>query len=116
MIWLLRLLSTRGEVFGGRAGCQVGSQTVRLTIQLARLLGSAASASTTIASGVVQRRSSNASPAELTWDDLVVLFAADVHTVLGTIEEEAGLPVALFFIPSLATLNGLPKSIPILPV
>ncbi|VDN96546.1 unnamed protein product [Rodentolepis nana] len=86
LVWLLRLI-TSNEVFEGKAGVQVGSQTMRLTLHLARLLGSANSAGT---SNVGQRRSSAgiSSLSELTWDDIIVLLATDIRTTLGSIEND----------------------------
>nr|CDS33428.2 Fanconi anemia group I protein [Hymenolepis microstoma] len=86
LVWLLRLITSK-EVFEGKTGIQVGSQTMRLTLHLARLLGSANSTGN---SNGGQRRSSAgiSSLAELTWDDIIVLLASDIRTTLGSIEND----------------------------
>lgn len=86
LIWLLRLITSK-EVFEGKARVQVGAQTMRLALHLARLLGSS---STTGTSDGDRRRSPAgvSALAELTWDDLVVLLAIDIRTALGSIESE----------------------------
>ncbi len=96
LLWLLRLLNAKE---GGGVSTQVGTQVTRLALQLARLIGSPAAATT---SRQPPRRSSSSSSsstggavgnlAELTWDDLVVLLAADVRSVLGEIDEVCTLP------------------------
>ncbi|VDL59556.1 unnamed protein product [Hymenolepis diminuta] len=86
LVWLLRLITSK-EVFEGKTGIQVGSQTMRLVLHLARLLGSANSAGN---SNGGQRRSSAgiSSLGELTWDDIIVLLASDIRTTLGSIEND----------------------------
>lgn len=103
LIWLLRLLGTKEEAFGVKVGCHVTAQTVRLALQLARLLGSAAASAS---ANVSHRRSSTgtASIADFTWDDLVILLAADVRATLGSIESDVGLSHYRFSVPNPRTL------------
>ncbi|KAL5970054.1 Fanconi anemia group I protein [Taenia solium] len=95
LVWLLRLLGTKEEAFGIKVGCHVAAQTVHLALQLARLLGSAAATASLDPANVSHRRSSTgtASIADLTWDDLVILLAADVRAILGSIESDHSNPV-----------------------
>ncbi|KAL5112379.1 Fanconi anemia group I protein [Taenia crassiceps] len=111
LIWLLRLLGTKEEAFGSKAGCHVTAQTVRLALQLARLLGSAAASASLDPSNVSHRRSSAgiASIADLTWDDLVILLAADVRAILGSIEGNPSIHVDKT---SLSSQSTSPYSLP----
>ncbi|KAH9285820.1 Fanconi anemia group I protein [Echinococcus granulosus] len=90
LIWLLRLLGIKEEAFEVTVDCHVAAQTVRLVLQLARLLGSATASASRDSTNVAHRRSSTstASIADLTWDDLVILLAADVRAILGCIESD----------------------------
>ncbi|VDM32264.1 unnamed protein product [Hydatigera taeniaeformis] len=94
LIWLLRLLGAKEETLEIKMGYHVAAHTVRLALQLARLLGSAAASASLGPANVLHRRStSTASIADFTWDDLVILLAADVRATLGSIESDPSNPV-----------------------
>ncbi|VDD79338.1 unnamed protein product [Mesocestoides corti] len=83
LVWLLRLLNME-EVFEGKGGPPLGTQVARLALQLAHLLGSASSAS---GRPHPRRSSTGSSASDFTWDDLVVLFAGDIRSVFGDIND-----------------------------
>ncbi|BHF61877.1 hypothetical protein SprV_0100485600 [Sparganum proliferum] len=89
LLWLVRLLTRRAPQLGPNAA-PLHAQLTRLTLQLAHLLGSANAGSSKRTSTQSTRDSSSVAPEDLdclTWDDLIVLLATDLHTVLGDLEQ-----------------------------
>ncbi|VDL91172.1 unnamed protein product [Schistocephalus solidus] len=93
LLWLVRLLTRQAPQLGPNAA-PLHAQLTRLALQLAHLLGNAAAGSSRrTASALPSTQSTRDSSSaledldSLSWDDLVVLLATDLHTVLGDLEE-----------------------------